>query len=66
MAYRSEPGECAVEKLARGAPAHVRDEADATGIALTSGVVQEALLTAHFKAAFPRRVGGSNLPPVLL
>jgi hypothetical protein len=47
VADRIEAGERAVEQLARGAPLHVGDEADATCVALASGVVEEALLVAH-------------------
>ena len=40
---RREPGERAVEHVARRAPAHVRDEADAARIALSPWVVQKPL-----------------------
>ena len=64
MADRSEAGERTVENLARRASAYVRDETDATGIALTSGVVEEALLVAHCVAF--RMEGTRTLPPALL
>ncbi len=44
---RRKPCQRPVEQLPRGATAHVRDEPDAAGIALASGVVEEALLVAH-------------------
>ena len=47
-----EPGERPVEQLPRGAPAHVRDEADATGIPFASWVVQKALLVGHGPSPF--------------
>jgi hypothetical protein len=47
VAHCSETGERPIENLARRASALVRDETDATGIALASGVVEEALLVAH-------------------
>ena len=46
------PGEGPIEQLARRAPAHVRDEADATGIPFASWVVQKALLVGHGPSPF--------------
>jgi hypothetical protein len=60
---RGEAGERAVEHVAGRTSADVRDETDATGIALASRVVEKALLVAH-RAAFP--VVRTDLPPVFL
>jgi hypothetical protein len=43
----AESRESAIEELARGAPAHVRDEPDAACIAVASRIVEKALRVAH-------------------
>jgi hypothetical protein len=42
-----EPRECTIEELSRRTPLEIGDEADPTGTALTSRVVEEVLLFAH-------------------
>ncbi len=57
----AEPGERAVEDLARRAAARVGDEADAAGIALDRRVVERS---GHGGAPFWRGTRGGRLPPV--
>ena len=63
MADGREACECTVEHVARRAPAHVRDEADAARIALSSWVVEEPLSVAGDGGTFPSE--GRRLPPLV-
>jgi hypothetical protein len=60
--YRAEPGQRSVEELARRAPARIRNEADATGIALSGRVVQRRGHRGGTAFRVGRRDSGNTLP----